>query len=282
MDNRDPQNALLPSGGDVRNFRLGVSSSLVPPFSRNARRWPKGGCQRNPAEIAVEKRQPDATNKTYRNGEIRDALFPLVTFGWDDLFILKVGSAPLNKPHSELTNFESTKTGYFKLRNAIANGLRWMAADLPRYWWLWVACVRQFRICETITWCPLATMARHIQLENLDRPWLLAGATKTRATNWTTSPEFCGVELLWRCANCFTSDANSFPSPTVGNPTTDAIRVVGLLKNKTVETTGYAKRDSALRTLTPLQENYTELTPMEKTDALEACGTSTLGKRIPG
>ena len=76
-----------------------------------------------------------------------------------------------------------------------------------------------------------------------------AGSTKTRLPTWSTTPEFRGIGILWKCAKCFTTDGNSGPLTPVGNPKTDALRVAELLKTKTVENTGYAKRDAEVRTL---------------------------------
>ena len=108
----------------------------------------------------------------------------------------------------------------------------------------------------------------------LRRPGLLAGATKPRVAAWSGSPEFHGIELLWQCDRCFTADGNSGPSLTVNNPTTDAHCVVDLLKNKTIESTGYMKRDTGLRATMQLPDNFNKLTPMAKTDSLQKSGAS--------
>ena len=123
-------------------------------------------------------------------------------------------------------------------------------------------------------------MVRRLQLGNFDAPGALAWATITRVATWSTTPGFCGVELLWQWAKCITPDGNSGPSPPDGNPTTDAIHAIELLKNKTIAPDGYEKRDSELRTLIQLPDNYTKLTPMTKTEAL--CWSGAPRRRIHG
>ena len=117
-------------------------------------------------------------------------------------------------------------------------------------------------------------MVRHLQHGNFDDPWLLSDATKTRLATWSTTPEFRGIELLWQCAKCFKTDGNSDSSTPVNNPKTDALRVAELLRSKTIENTCYARRDTELRTLMQLPDNYNKLTPMAKTDALGKSGAT--------
>ena len=81
-------------------------------------------------------------------------------------------------------------------------------------------------------------MIRLLQLEHFDAPWLLAGETKPRAAAWSKIPYYYGIELLWKCANCFAADGNSGPSLPVNSPTADALRVVALLNNKTTDPAG--------------------------------------------
>ena len=76
---------------------------------------------------------------------------PLVTFDWDTFVIRKAGPDPLIKSLRYLRNSEVPRSGHFQLRNAIINGIRGLAGTLPRHWWLWAACFRQFRISETMT-----------------------------------------------------------------------------------------------------------------------------------
>ena len=218
-------------------------------------------------------------NQTLNNGtstqtEIWDSLFPLVTFGRDTLVIRKVGSAPLNKFLQNLRNAGIPQTGYVQLKNAILNGLRELVEDIPRHWRLWAACSREFRLFETATWGELSNLIRLLQLDHFDAPGLLAGATKPRVASWSTTPEFYGIDLLRQCVKCFTSDGNSGPSLLANNPTADALSAAALLKNKTVEPTGYMERDSELHTLMQLPGNFNKLTPMEKTDALQKSGGS--------
>ena len=115
-----------------------------------------------------------------------------------------------------------------------------------------------------MTWGELSNMIRLIQLGRFDTPGLLAGATKPRVAFWSTTPEFYGIELLWRCAKCFTADGNSGPSLPANRPTADALCVSALLKNETIESIGYMKRDLELRILMQLPCNFNKLTPMEK------------------
>ena len=109
---------------------------------------------------------------------------------------------------------------------------------------------------------------RTVQLEFFDTPAILAQATKPRVEEWASDPEFHGIALLWKCAKCFADDGNSGPSTPDSNPTTEARKAVSMLKHKTIESTGFTKRDSELRTLVQLPGNFDRLTPMAKTDAL--------------
>ena len=200
--------------------------------------------------------------------EIKAALCPLETFDWDTLVIQKVGSTPLNKFPQNLRNAGFPQTAYAQLKSSILNGLREIEEELPRRWWIWSACVRQFKLSETMTWGALMHLVRTVQLEFFDTPAILALATKPRVEAWASDPEFLGIDLLWQCAKCFTADGNSGPSTPDSNPTTDARKVVSMLKHKTIESTGYMKRDAELRTLMQLPGNFNKLTPMAKTDAL--------------
>ena len=75
-----------------------------------------------------------------------------------------------------------------------------MGYNFHRYWWIWAACVRQFRIHETLTWDELTTMATQLKLGNLDAPWLLggglmecypSGATARPSTGWNA---YCDLQ----------------------------------------------------------------------------------------
>ena len=185
-----------------------------------------------------------------------------------------MGSGPLTKFLQNLRNAGIPQTGYVQLKNTILNGLRELVEDLPLHWWIWAACIRQFRLSETATWGELSNLILLLQLGRFDTPGLLAGATKPRVAAWSTTPEFYGIELLWQCARCFTADVNSGPSLPANNPTTDALSVAELLKNNTIESTCYMKRDLELRTSMQLPGNFNKLTPMAKTDALQMSGDS--------
>ena len=132
--------------------------------------------------------------------EIRESLFPLVAFERDTFVIRKVGSDPLNKFIQNLRNAGIPQAGCAQLKNIILNGPRELVDDLPRHWWIWAACIRQFRLFETMTWGELSNMIRLLQLDHFDATGLLAGATKPRVAAWSGSPEFHGIELLWQCA----------------------------------------------------------------------------------
>ena len=182
--------------------------------------------------MALKNANKTLNTSTSTQTEIREALFPLVTSERDTLVIRKTGSCPLNKFLQNIRNAGIPQAGYLQLKNTILNGLRELVDGLPLHWWLWAACIRQFRLSETMTWGELSNMIRLIQLGRFDTPGLLAGATKPRVAFWSTTPEFYGIELLWRCAKCFTADGNSGPSLPVNNPTADAPCVVALLKTR--------------------------------------------------
>ena len=197
---------------------------------------------------------------------------PLSAIDWDTIVIRKVGPVPLNKFLQNLRSSKVRQTGYFQFRNTIADGLREMAGDLPRYWRIWGAFARQFRISETLTWGEHTTVRRHLQLGNFDAPTAPFRGDENAGRHLGNNPALIGGELLWRRAKCFTSYGSSFPSPPVTSPTTDAIRVIELAKNQTAESAGYAKRDSELRKITQLPGNFTKLTPMGKTETLSRPG----------
>ena len=116
-------------------------------------------------------------------------------------------------------------------------------------------------------------MIRLLQLGLFDAPGPLDGATKPRVASWSTSPEYYGIEQLWQRAWCFTADGNSAHSLPARNPIADALRAAELLKNnRTIESTGYTKRDSELRTLTQIPDNFDNIAPIGKTDALQRSG----------
>ena len=85
-------------------------------------------------------------------------------------------------------------------------------------------------------------------------------------------PDYYGIEMIWQCAKCFAADGNSGPSTPEDQPTAGAHRAVGLLKNKTTESTSYAKHNSELRTLMQLPGNFSILTHMAKIDAMRRSG----------
>ena len=223
---------------------------------------------------ALKNANQTLNKSTSTQAEIRVALFPLITSEWDTLVIRKVGSDPLNKFLQNTRNACIPQAGYLQLKNVILNRDRELVDDIPRQWRIWADCIRQFRLCETTTWGELPNMIRLLQLGHFDTPGLLAGATKPRVAAWSGTPEFYGIELIRQCARCFTADANSGPSLPENNPTFDAIRAAGLLKNKTVEAAGYMKRDIELRTFARLPVNFNKLTPTAKTDALRMYGES--------
>ena len=195
----------------------------------------------------------------------------------------KAGPGPLNKFLRNLRNSQVRLTGYLQLRNAIANELRELADTFPRCRWIWASCVRQFRISKTLTRNQLTTMSIRLQFGNIDARWLLAWDTKIRVSTWPTTPALLGVELLWQFAKFFTAYGNSGTTKPVTNPTNDAIRAIGLLKNKTAESTGYACRRPEIRNLTQLPGNSTKLTQMAKTEALSRSGaTRLLVGELPG
>ena len=66
-----------------------------------------------------------------------------------------------------------------------------------------------------------------------DAPGLLAGATNPRMASWSTSPEYCGIELLWQCAWRFPAYGNSGHSLPAISPIDDALRATELQKIKT-------------------------------------------------
>ena len=119
-----------------------------------------------------------------------------------------------------------------------------------------------------MTWGALTHLVRTVQLEFFDTPAILALAAKLRVEAWSSDPEFQGIDLLWQCAKCFAADGNSGPSTPGPNPTTETRKVASTLKHKTIESTGYMKSDTELRTLMQLPGNFNKLTPMAKTDAL--------------
>ena len=125
---------------------------------------------------------------------------------------------------------------------------------------------RTFELDTSVTTGPLRYPPSH--------PGLLAGETKPMVAAWPATPEFYGIELLWKCARFFTADGNSGPSLPANNPTADALSLAELLKNKTIESTCYMKRDLELRTSLQLPDNFKKLTPMAKTDALQKSGAS--------
>ena len=200
--------------------------------------------------------------------EIKAALCPLETFDWDTLVIRRVGSGPLNKFLQNLRNAGYPKNAYTQLKNSILNGLREIEDELPKHWWLWSACIRQYKLSETMTWGNLTHLVRTVQLEFFDTPAILATATKPRVEAWASDPEFYGISLLWQCAKCFTADGNSGPVTPGVDPTTEARKIVTMIKHKTIDSTGYKKRDTELRALLQLPDNFDRLTPMAKTDAL--------------
>ena len=177
-------------------FVLEVFSALVPPFSRNARSWPKGGGKSTLLRLALGNVIHMLNARIITMGGNYGRHLPLVAFGWDTLVFQKVGPDPLNKFLQNLRNSKLPQSGYFQLRIAIVDGLRGVE-DLPRYCWKWDACIRQFRISDTLTRGELTTIVRRLELGNFDATWLLAGTSKTRAANWATTPEFSGADLLW-------------------------------------------------------------------------------------
>ena len=132
-----------------------------------------------------KKRRSWETGRTSTMEEIRLALFPLVTI-WDTLVIRAVGSDPRNKPLQNLRKHKVAQKEYLHMRNIISKGLHHCGAKFSRYWWIWAACVRQFRIHETLTWNELTTTAHQIQRENFDAPWLLAGTPARKLATWSS------------------------------------------------------------------------------------------------
>ena len=200
--------------------------------------------------------------------EIRAALCPLETFDWDTLVIQKVGSKPLNKFLQNLRNAGYPQNAYLQLKNAILNGLRELEDDLPKHWWLWSACIRQYKLSETMTWGHLTHLVRTVQIEFFDTPANLATATKPRVEAWASDPEFDGISLLWQCTRCFTADGNSGQVTPTSDPTIEGRRIVAMIKHKTIDQTEYMKRDTELRSLLQLPDTFERLTPLAKTNAL--------------
>ena len=204
--------------------------------------------------------------------EIRAALCTLETFDWDTLVIRKVGSDPLNKFMQNLRNAGYPRNAYLQLKNSIMNGLRVIDDDLPKHWWLWSACVRQYKLSETMAWGNLTDLVRTVQIEFFDTPAILAMAAKPRVEAWASDPEFYGISLLWQCAKCFAADGKSGPITPGSDPAVEGQRIVATIKRKTIDRTGYMKRDNGLRSLIQLPDTFDRLTPLGKTNALHTSG----------
>ena len=101
--------------------------------------------------MALKNANQTLNNSTSTLTEIREALCPLATFEWDTFVIRKAGPDSLGKFLQNLRNAGIPQAGYAQLKNIILNGPRGLVDDLPRRWWLWAACIRQFRLFETMT-----------------------------------------------------------------------------------------------------------------------------------